>query len=31
MGHKEHVAVNMKVALLPPAPPEQWSRLFGKA
>jgi aryl-alcohol dehydrogenase-like predicted oxidoreductase len=29
MGHKEHVAANLKVALVPPATTE-WSKLFGK-
>ena len=30
MGHKEHVAANLKVALVPPASVEDWSKLFGK-
>jgi len=30
MGHKEHVAANLKVALVPPTPAEEWSKLFGK-
>ena len=28
MGYKEHVAANLKPALVPPTPLEQWSRLF---
>jgi aryl-alcohol dehydrogenase-like predicted oxidoreductase len=28
MGHREHVATNLKPALVPPAPPEEWSKLF---
>jgi aryl-alcohol dehydrogenase-like predicted oxidoreductase len=28
MGHREHVAANLKPALVPPAPPEEWSKLF---
>jgi len=28
MGHKEHVAANIKPALTPPAPLEDWSKLF---
>jgi len=31
MGHKEHVAANLKPALLPPVPLEQWSKLFRRA
>ena len=30
MGHKEHVAANLNVALVPPAAAEEWSKLFGK-
>jgi aryl-alcohol dehydrogenase-like predicted oxidoreductase len=30
MGHKEHVAANLKVALVPPAAEGEWSKLFGK-
>jgi aryl-alcohol dehydrogenase-like predicted oxidoreductase len=28
MGHKEHVSANLRPALVPPAPPEEWTRLF---
>ena len=28
MGHKEHVATNVKPALIPPTPPEEWKKLF---
>ena len=28
MGHKEHVATNVKPALIPPTPPEEWNKLF---
>jgi len=28
MGHKEHVAANLKPALIPPSPVEEWSKLF---
>ena len=28
MGHKEHVAFNLKPALVPPAAIEEWKRLF---
>jgi aryl-alcohol dehydrogenase-like predicted oxidoreductase len=28
MGHAEHVAVNLKPALVPPTPMEQWNKLF---
>lgn len=28
MGHREHVAANLKTALVPPAPLEIWSKLF---
>jgi aryl-alcohol dehydrogenase-like predicted oxidoreductase len=28
MGHKEHVWANLRPALVPPAPPEEWTRLF---
>jgi len=31
MGQKEHVAANLKVALVPPASPEEWKKLFGEA
>ncbi|MGA8151270.1 MAG: aldo/keto reductase [Terriglobales bacterium] len=31
MGHKEHVAANLRVALVPPTPAEEWVKLFGKA
>ena len=31
MGHKEHVAANLRTALVPPTPPEDWSKLFSKA
>ena len=31
MGHKEHVTANLKPALVPPVPLEQWSKLFRKA
>ena len=30
MGHKEHVAVNLKPALVPPTPPDEWSKLFSE-
>ena len=30
MGHAEHVAANLKPALAPPTPKEEWSRLFSK-
>ena len=30
MGHKEHVAANLKVALVPPAAEGKWSQLFSK-
>ena len=30
MGHKEHVAANLKVALVSPAAEGDWSKLFGK-
>lgn len=29
MGHKEHVAANLKPALLPPAALEEWQKLFS--
>jgi aryl-alcohol dehydrogenase-like predicted oxidoreductase len=29
MGSKEHVLANLKPALHPPTPPEQWAKLFG--
>jgi aryl-alcohol dehydrogenase-like predicted oxidoreductase len=29
MGHKEHVAANLKPAAVPPTPPAEWSKLFG--
>lgn len=28
MGHKEHVAANLRPALIPPTPVEQWNKLF---
>lgn len=28
MGHKEHVAANLKPALVPPTPADEWSKLF---
>jgi len=28
MGHKEHVTANLKPALVPPARPDEWARLF---
>lgn len=28
MGHREHVAANLKIASVPPAPLETWSKLF---
>jgi len=28
MGHKDHVAANLKSALLPPTPVEEWNKLF---
>ena len=28
MGHKEHVAPNLRPALIPPTPIEQWTKLF---
>lgn len=28
MGHKDHVAANLRPALLPPAKPEEWQKLF---
>jgi len=30
MGHKEHVAANLRVAMVPPAAAEAWSELFSK-
>ena len=30
MGHKEHVIANLKLALAPPAKPEQWAQLFAE-
>jgi aryl-alcohol dehydrogenase-like predicted oxidoreductase len=29
MGHLDHVAANLKPALLPPAKPEEWQKLFS--
>ena len=29
MGHPEHVMANLKPALVPPAAPEEWSKLFS--
>jgi hypothetical protein len=29
MGHREHVLANLTPALLPPARPEDWQRLFS--
>lgn len=29
MAHKEHVAANLKVALAPPAPADEWRKLFS--
>jgi aryl-alcohol dehydrogenase-like predicted oxidoreductase len=31
MSHREHVAANMKVALVPPTPREEWTGLFTKS
>ena len=31
MGHKEHVAPNLRPALVPPTPVEQWNQLFRKS
>jgi len=31
MGHKEHVTANVRPALVPLAPPEEWTRLFREA
>jgi aryl-alcohol dehydrogenase-like predicted oxidoreductase len=28
MGHAEHVSENLKTALAPPTPPEEWTKLF---
>ena len=30
MGHKEHVTANLRVAMVPPTPSDEWSKLFGK-
>ena len=30
MGHKEHVAANLKAVLAPPTPTEEWKKLFEK-
>jgi len=30
MAQREHVSANVKVALIPPTPREEWSRLFSK-
>jgi aryl-alcohol dehydrogenase-like predicted oxidoreductase len=30
MGHKERVAANLKSALVPPAPAEEWNKLFAR-
>ncbi len=31
MGHKEHVASNLKPALINPTPPQEWKKLFTRA
>jgi hypothetical protein len=31
MAQHEHVTQNVKVALVPPTPKEEWTRLFTKA
>lgn len=30
MGRKQHVTMNLRPALIPPAPPEEWKKLFSR-